>query len=377
MSKYRVTYAQNREDIILSGFFEDLDKGFYVDVGANHPDVLSITKIFYDKGWSGINIEPNKDLYNLIRQSRPRDINLNIGAAEAEGELTLREYPDGDGLSTFSKAAQSDYEKSSSEYRQYTHKYKDYKVKVQPLRDVLKEHGAKPINFMNIDVEGFEYEVIKGNDWDKYRPQVLCIEANHIVKDWRPLLEKARYKLVFFDGLNNYYVAQEHPEISKRFSYVSTMLLGKPIIAAHFQRTLNDAGIQIRNLENKLTRQELVEEGLRTEIHNLYVQQAANKRLRALVKQLISGLNSAILIQIEKLNKPKLKKQKPIDLTAELPTDKLLIRLKHYDLDRYYESTAAHPIGYRLIYGSYTGVYSALKATARKLVRTLRGPTNG
>src|SRR5690349_21423386 len=98
MSNYRISYAQNREDIILSGFFKNLKKGFYVDVGANHPDTLSITKIFYDQGWSGVNLEPNRELYNLIAQARPRDINLNIGAADTKGELTLREYPDGDGL---------------------------------------------------------------------------------------------------------------------------------------------------------------------------------------------------------------------------------------------------------------------------------------
>jgi FkbM family methyltransferase len=376
MSNYRITYAQNREDIILSGFFEGAKQGFYVDVGANHPDLLSITKIFYDKGWSGINIEPNKELYNLIKLSRPRDINLNIGASEAEGELILREYPEGDGLSTFSKAAQQDYENSASEYREYTRNYKDYKVKVKPLKAIFKEHAPKQINFMNIDVEGFEYEVIKGNDWDKYRPQVLCIEANHIAKDWRPLLDKARYELVFFDGLNNYYAAREHPELAKNFSYVRTALLGKPVIPAHFQRTLNDSATRLRNLENRLTRQVLVEESLRTEIHNLYVQQSTNKRLRALVKQFVAGLNTVILIQIEKLNKPKLKRQKPIRLNDELNQTDLLIRIKQYDLDRYYKAKTTHPIAYRLIRSTYTGLYSALKSFARKLVRILKGAKN-
>ena len=377
MSRYRITYAQNREDIILSGFFEGVEKGFYVDVGANHPDQLSITKIFYDKGWNGINIEPNKDLYTLIRQSRPRDINLNIGAADKPGELTLREYPEGDGLSTFSKESQHAYESSSSEYRDYTRKYKDYKVQVKPLAEVFKEHAPKQINFMNIDVEGFEYEVIKGNDWDKYRPHVLCIEANHIVKDWRPLIEKARYDLVFFDGLNNYYVAREHPAISKNFSYVRSMLLGKPVIPAHFQTTLNNAEIRFRDMENKSIRQGLIEETLRTEIHNLYVQQASNRRLRALVKQFVSGINRVILIHIEKLNKPKLKNPKPIDLTGKPSQTELLVRIKQYDLDRYYESKTAHPLSYKLLYGSYTGTYGALKSGARKLTRTLKGAKNG
>lgn len=377
MSNYRVSYAQNREDIILSGFFGDLDKGFYVDVGANHPDTLSITKIFYDKGWSGINLEPNRELYDLIVKNRPRDINLNLGAAAKEGELTLREYPDGDGLSTFSKAAQDDYQKSSSIYKDYTRNYRDYKVPVKPLKDIFKEHKTKQINFMNIDVEGFEYQVIAGNDWDTYRPQVLCIEANHINEDWRPLLEQAKYDLIFFDGLNNYYVAHEYPEVAKKFSYVNSVLLGKPVIAAHIQRTLNDAEVRSRNLENKVTRQELIEEGLRTEIHNLYVQQAANKRLRALVKHFIVGVNVAILTQIEKLNRPKLKKQPPIELSDKPAQMDLLVRIKQSDLDRYYESRVTHPVAYKLLYGSYTGVYNTCKVVARKLIRSLRGLKHG
>lgn len=380
MSNYRISYAQNREDILLSGFFDGLKNGFYVDVGANYPDQLSVTKIFYDKGWHGINIEPNKYLFGLIEHARPRDINLNIGAADKSGELMLREYPEGDGLSTFSKTAQEDYAKSTSEYKDYTQTYKDYLVPVKTLKDIFDDQKPPEINFMNIDVEGFEYQVIEGNDWDKYRPQVICIEANHIAQDWRPLLKKADYELAFFDGLNNYYVAGEHPEILKQFSYVKTILLDKPVIAAHFQQVLDDAETQLRNLDNrlnnKLTRQMLVEEGLRTEIHNLYLQIAANTRLRALLKQLIVGLNNVILIHIEKLNKPKLKVTAPILLDDSPSQAELLRRTKRYDIDRYYDSRAAHPFTYKILKGTYTSIYVALKSIAQTVARTIRRQKN-
>lgn len=76
-----ITYFQNHEDLLIAGFFPDVKNGFYVDVGANHPDLLSITKIFYDNGWSGINLELNRHLYNLINKHRSRDAKLNIGAS--------------------------------------------------------------------------------------------------------------------------------------------------------------------------------------------------------------------------------------------------------------------------------------------------------
>ena len=99
-----ITYSQNREDLLLSGFFDLTKHGFYVDVGANHPIHDSVTKYFYDRGWRGINIEPNPNIYALLVEDRPRDINLQIGVSNVKGSLKLREYPAGDGLSTFSEA---------------------------------------------------------------------------------------------------------------------------------------------------------------------------------------------------------------------------------------------------------------------------------
>ncbi len=373
MADFTVSYAQNREDIILSGFFKDLEKGFYVDVGANHPEILSITKHFYDKGWNGINVEPNAHLFKLLKQQRTRDINLNIGAADKLAVLTLREYPEGDGLSTFSKETQNDYQNTTSVYRKNTQKYEDHEVSVKPLNIIFEENKVSTINFMSIDVEGFEYEVIKGNDWNKYRPQVLCIEANHIVKDWRPLLLEANYSLVFFDGLNNYYVADENKAIAKQFSYVETVLLKNEIIPAAFHKRLVELQTQLSQLDNKLVRQNLVEENLRAEIHQLHSQQIANRRLRSLLKQLISGLNAAVLTQIEKLNKPKIKSLSDLKIDEDLEINDILLKIKQYDVKQYYNSKNKTPMRYKIIHGTYTTVYEALKAAARKLVKLLRG----
>jgi FkbM family methyltransferase len=373
MSDYIVSNAQNREDIILSGFFNGFEKGFYVDVGANHPDTLSISKYFYDRGWSGINIEPNTKLYKLLKQQRLRDINLNIGASDKPGKLTLREYPEGDGLSTFSKETQEQYQKSGSIYKKNTINYEDHTVEVKPLSQIFEENDVKTVHFMNIDVEGFEYNVIQGNDWNKYRPLVLCIEANHIAKDWRPLLEKARYELVFFDGLNNYYTDSDKKEIAQNFSYVNTVLLDKSIIPAEFHKILQERMAQINQAQNRIVRQDLVEQNLRAEIYALNLQIVSNRRIRSLIKQLVSGINAAILTQIEKLNKPRITKQAPLKLNESTSTASLLSEVQLYDLNQFYNSNASPPLSYRLILGCYMAFYSTVKSTARKTLRYIRG----
>src|SRR3954464_403823 len=99
MSTQNISYAQNKEDVILQALLKGAKKGFYVDVGANHPVHESVTKLFYEKGWSGVNIEPANELHLLLSADRPRDINLKVGVSNREDELVFREYKRGDGLS--------------------------------------------------------------------------------------------------------------------------------------------------------------------------------------------------------------------------------------------------------------------------------------
>ena len=87
---YLVSYAQNREDIIINSFFPDIKEGFYVDIGANDPDDDSVTKIFYQKGWKGLNVEPSPKLYSKLVKNRTRDINVNVGASNKEAKLQFR-----------------------------------------------------------------------------------------------------------------------------------------------------------------------------------------------------------------------------------------------------------------------------------------------
>jgi FkbM family methyltransferase len=218
--KTYISYAQNREDFILMSFFPDVRNGFYIDIGANDPTTHSVTKIFYEAGWCGINIDPIQMMIKKMKIDRPRDINLQVAIAGTRGKKLFHEYIDGHGVSTMSKIEMQSNDK--------IFKYKEYEVDTIKLIDIYEYCKDKVVNFLKIDVEGFEYEVLASNDWIKFRPEVICIEANHINKDWKPLLVDAMYDRVFNDGLNDYYVDSKTDRASK-FDYVG-MLLRNPSI---------------------------------------------------------------------------------------------------------------------------------------------------
>jgi FkbM family methyltransferase len=201
-------YAQYNEDIILVTLLYEVKKGFYVDVGANQEEYHSVTKLFYERGWNGINIEPIPRLIKDFNKKRARDINLNIAVSDKKGQLMFREYPEHDGLSTFSKPL--------PENANLLHK--DYEVVVDSLSNILDDNKVKKIDFLKIDVEGFEYEVLRSNNWAKYRPTVICVEANKRKSNWAKYITEQNYTWFIFDGLNEYYVANESINITKGFA---------------------------------------------------------------------------------------------------------------------------------------------------------------
>lgn len=222
---YRVSFAQNREDLIIAGFFPDVDSGHYVDVGAGHPRNLSVTKLFYDAGWSGINIEPIPELAAQLIEERPRDITLQLALSSEPGTAPFRQYV-GSGLSTFNRDIITANEENPSAV---TSDHTDYEVTLSTLAAVLDEHPLPHIHFLKIDVEGSEYDVLSGSDWERIRPELLCIETDHMTRDWRPLLASARYTEVFHDGLNAYFVAEEAHDRAEAFRF-SDAVLGGPVL---------------------------------------------------------------------------------------------------------------------------------------------------
>ncbi len=242
----RLYYAQNKEDLLIESFFPDVDKGFYIDVGANDETIDSVTKIFYEKGWSGINVDPIKRFIDKLDKSRKRDINLQIGLSDKESVLSFREYPSGDGLSTFDKSMQDQYKKGGHNFP--TDKYEEYDVPVQRLQDVIKENKIEHIHFLKIDVEGYEGEVIAGNDWAKYRPELLCIEANHIHADWKTILKQNDYEEVFFDGINSYFLAKESIHRKEYFDYPKAVFAGNPVYYQAYRELQDPLTEEIKQL---------------------------------------------------------------------------------------------------------------------------------
>lgn len=225
----RYYFSQNREDLIIKGFFPDIAEGTYVDAGANDPVIDSVTKLLYDSGWSGINIEPQPKLFSLLEAHRPRDINLNIGVGSGSGMLLFTEFPDASGLSSFDRSVVDRL--INTDRHPGARTVIERQVPVEPLSTIIPKSGIQHIHMMKIDVEGYEYEALSGMNWSSVRPELICIEANkiHPKRDWRPILQRARYFKVFHDGLNDYWLAEESSHREHLFDYPTAVFPESPI----------------------------------------------------------------------------------------------------------------------------------------------------
>lgn len=198
-----VSYAQNGEDVVLRRALAGSDQGLYVDIGAADPVMDSVTKHFYDRGWSGVNVEPLDAEYTALVAARPRDINLNVGVGSRRETRTFFEAVDTPGLSTFT-SGYADLARTQSAVV-------ERELELIPLVEILDEHvGDMTIDFLKVDVEGLEPEVLGGNDWSRHRPRCVVVEGD--VAAVRPILEGAEYRLTLWDAINSYWVSAEEAE---------------------------------------------------------------------------------------------------------------------------------------------------------------------
>lgn len=168
------SYSQEGEDMILRRIFEMKKTGFYVDVGAYHPKLFSNTYLFYKEGWRGINIEPNPAGIRLFEEQRKLDINLAVGVSDVPSERIYYMFNE-PALNTFEESIANMPSRTEGQY----HLIGETTVNVRRLDNILEEYlpKKKNIDFISIDVEGHELNVIRSNDWGKYRPHCLLVEV--------------------------------------------------------------------------------------------------------------------------------------------------------------------------------------------------------
>ena len=211
-----ISYAQNYEDVMLVRALADVGKGFYIDVGAQHPINGSVTKAFQSRGWRGINIEPVERWFRLICDDRPQDINLNTAISDEPGYVELYDVED-TGLSTVSQ----DY---ARRYAKEGWSVVKKRLKAHTLNAVFRAYAPKDVHFLKVDVEGAEAAVLRSLNLNHFRPWIILVEATKpnstepTFDEWEHLLLDARYIFAYDDGLNRFYVASEKED---RLAYFS------------------------------------------------------------------------------------------------------------------------------------------------------------
>jgi FkbM family methyltransferase len=221
------SYAQHLEDYHLAQAFTGQSFGFYIDIGAGHPIADNVSCWFYLQGWRGLIVEPQPSLLELYAFIRPRDVTLGKVIGRSEGWVDFYFVDRLHGFSTMrpevARAVQSLGVRS--------------KVQTLPmttLATLCREYQVGQIDFLKIDVEGAEADVLAGADWQRWRPRVVLLEAlapgtlAEAWHEWEPYLLSQGYAFVLFDGLNRFYVAEEESGLRERFPKQSAPWLVVP-----------------------------------------------------------------------------------------------------------------------------------------------------
>lgn len=210
-----LSYTQNLEDCHLALAFAGQATGTYIDIGAGHPIADNVSFWFYERGWRGVVVEPQGELAALYARLRPRDSTVRalIGRENGESDFFLV-----DRLHGFSSTIEQHARKAQA----FGAGYRKLRLPAMTLASLCETHKLGDIDFLKIDVEGGEADVLAGADFKRFRPKVIVAEAvapgsgEPAWDQWEPLLLANGYRFRLFDTLNRFYVAEEHPEIFAR-----------------------------------------------------------------------------------------------------------------------------------------------------------------
>jgi FkbM family methyltransferase len=213
-----ICYAANFEDVILQRVFASVSRGCYLDVGAASPVLDSNTYALYQKGWRGVAIEP-LPYRQMWEQARPEDLFLNVAVGEKAGNLTLHIYDRAQQVSS------GDLDVVGHWQRHGMKPSRRIDVPVVTLDQVIAEHlPGRELHLLCIDVEGMERQVLNGLSLNVHRPWVVVLEATvpgtrtPAHEAWQSALLDAGYSMSYFDGLNQFYLAEERKDLRGAFA---------------------------------------------------------------------------------------------------------------------------------------------------------------
>lgn len=226
-----ISYAQNFEDVLLWRAFHDVERGQYIDIGAQDPVVDSVSLAFYEAGWRGIHVEPVPAYAARLREARPDETIIEAVVSEAAGPVPFFEIPD-TGISTGREDIAGRHSKAG---------FRSRKMLAPAVRlDRLLEMVETDIHWMKVDVEGMELDVLRSWGESKKRPWVLVIEATYPSTQertdhlWQHEVVRRGYQQAFFDGLSCYFVHKDHSNLASRLAAPANVYDGFGIAAHHF-----------------------------------------------------------------------------------------------------------------------------------------------
>lgn len=207
---YAPSFSSAGEDMVLRHLLgSDKLNGFYVDVGAFHPTLFSNTYFFYLNGWSGINIEARPGSKALFDKVRPRDVNLEVGISRQRGALTYYFIGENSPMNSFSP-------EFLNQIQMLEHVKSEISIATVMLAEVLESHLPKgqAIDFLNVDVEGHDLEVLGSNDWERFRPRIVVVEDEALDADDSAIVglmrthgyELCAQNVIVLDKINEYFL---------------------------------------------------------------------------------------------------------------------------------------------------------------------------
>jgi FkbM family methyltransferase len=209
------SYAQNFEDVMLWRALGHITDGFYIDIGAQHPLIDSVSLAFHERDWRGIHVEPVPQYAEMLRQQRPGDTVIQAVVGDASGVTRFYEIPD-TGISTVDATIAAQHRERGFEIHEIT-------VPCIPLSAIFHACDQREIHWLKIDVEGFEQQVLASWCASAARPWIVVVESTlpltqiEAHESWESMLIGYGYTAVYFDGLNRYYVSDVHPELKNAF----------------------------------------------------------------------------------------------------------------------------------------------------------------